>query len=86
MVIEHESYLYAIGEGDALRRSGGDAYLGIASMEWPPVEILRMLCGRNNEGDLIMDGTVNSSYMLKNMDLRPKTSAMANRTQGLARR
>mmetsp|Transcript_11369 Transcript_11369/g.23955 ORF Transcript_11369/g.23955 Transcript_11369/m.23955 type:complete len:177 (-) Transcript_11369:819-1349(-) len=39
-----------------------------------------MLCGRNNESDLIMDGS--NPCSLKIMDMRPKSAAMANRTQG----
>ena len=40
-------------------------------------------CGRNNESDLIIvGGNASSSCLVKIMDMRPKTSAMANRTQG----
>ena len=89
--IEDERYLYAIGEearranleaDDARRRCGEGVDGSISSQERPPVEFLRMLCGRNNESDLIMDTGGNSSCLLKIMDMRPKTSAMANRTQG----
>ena len=77
---EDERYLYAIGE-DAKRATD------LSTTERPPLEFLRMLCGRNNESDLIMEGGTtgsgnNVSCMLKVMDMRPKTSAMANRTQG----
>lgn len=72
--------MYAIGE-DAKRATN------LLTTERPPLEFLRMLCGRNNESDLIMEGGTtgsgnNVSCMLKVMDMRPKTSAMANRTQG----
>lgn len=77
---EDERYLYAIGE-EAKRAND------LSTFERPPVEFLRMLCGRNNESDLIIEGTTTGSgnnpmCMLKVMDMRPKTSAMANRTQG----
>lgn len=77
---EDERYLYAIGE-EAKRAND------MATAERPPLEFLRMLCGRNNESDLIMEGGMtgsgnHSSCTLKVMDMRPKTSAMANRTQG----
>jgi hypothetical protein len=77
---EDERYLYAIGE-EAKRAND------LSTAERPPIEFLRMLCGRNNENDLIIEGTTmgtgnNPMCMLKVMDMRPKTSAMANRTQG----
>lgn len=89
--IEDERYLYAIGEearranleaDEARRRSGMGGEGDSATQERPPIEFLRMLCGRNNESDLIMETAGNSSCLLKIMDMRPKTSAMANRTQG----
>ena len=91
--IEDERYLYAIGEearranleADDVRRQSGDGGVAggtTATIERSPVEFLRMLCGRNNESDLIMEAAGNSPCLLKIMDMRPKTSAMANRTQG----
>lgn len=83
---EDERYLYAIGE-EAKRanlaadaRAEGGVGSGSSAGRYPK-EFLRMLCGRNNESDLIMEGS-NSSCMLKIMDMRPKSAAMANRTQG----
>lgn len=74
--VDDERYLYAIGV-EARRATD------LATKERPPIEFLRMLCGRNNESDLIIDvETGSSSCLLKVMDMRPKTSAMANRTQG----
>jgi len=74
--VDDERYLYAIGV-EARRATD------LATKERPPIEFLRMLCGRNNESDLIIDGgNGSSSCLLKVMDMRPKTSAMANRTQG----
>ncbi|KAL7520904.1 hypothetical protein ACHAWX_005598 [Stephanocyclus meneghinianus] len=82
--MEDERYLYAIGE-EAKRanlaadaRSEGGIGRGTGK---PPKEFLRMLCGRNNESDLILEGA-STSCMLKIMDMRPKSAAMANRTQG----
>ncbi|KAL7536344.1 hypothetical protein ACHAXR_007096, partial [Thalassiosira sp. AJA248-18] len=88
--MEDERYLYAIGE-EAKRanlaadaRAEGGVGGGMPSRGRPPVEFLRMLCGRNNEGDLIMEGGSGggSNCMLKIMDMRPKSAAMGNRTQG----
>lgn len=83
---EDERYLYAIGE-EAKRanlaadaRAEGGVGSGSSAGRYPK-EFLRMLCGRNNESDLIMEGS-NSSCMIKIMDMRPKSAAMANRTQG----
>lgn len=84
---EDERYLYAIGDeakranlaADALAEGGVGGGTGAAGK--PPMEFLRMLCGRNNESDLILEGA-SSSCMLKIMDMRPKSAAMANRTQG----
>ncbi|KAL7449914.1 hypothetical protein ACHAWC_001921 [Mediolabrus comicus] len=82
---EDERYLYAIGEEAKRANLAADARadggVGSGSSHRPPIEFLRMLCGRNNESDLIMEGS-NSSCMLKIMDMRPKSAAMANRTQG----
>ena len=85
--MEDERYLYAIGEeakranlaADA-RNEGGVG--GGTSQGKPPIEFLRMLCGRNNEGDLIIEGNNSSGCMMKIMDMRPKSAAMGNRTQG----
>jgi len=85
--MEDERYLYAIGEeakranlaADA-RNEGGVG--GGTSQGRPPIEFLRMLCGRNNEGDLIIEGNSSSGCMMKIMDMRPKSAAMGNRTQG----
>jgi len=83
---EDERYLYAIGE-EAKRanlaadaRAEGGVGSGSSAGRYRK-EFLRMLCGRNNESDLIMEGA-NSSCMIKIMDMRPKSAAMANRTQG----
>ena len=83
---EDEQYLYAIGE-EAKRanlaadaRAAGGVGGGSDAKNRPPLEFLRMLCGRNNEADLVMDGS--NSCMMKIMDMRPKSAAMANRTQG----
>ena len=74
--VDDERYLYAIGV-EARRATD------LATKERPPIEFLRMLCGRNNESDLIIGGgNASSSCLVKIMDMRPKTSAMANRTQG----
>jgi len=83
---EDERYLYAIGEEAKRANLAADARAegGVgsgSSVGRYPKEFLRMLCGRNNESDLIMEGS-NSSCMLKIMDMRPKSAAMANRTQG----
>jgi myotubularin-related protein 1/2 len=83
---EDERYLYAIGEEAKRANLAADARAegGVgsgSSVGRHPKEFLRMLCGRNNESDLIMEGS-NSSCMLKIMDMRPKSAAMANRTQG----
>jgi len=89
---EDERYLAAIGEdarranlaADA-RREGG---LGKGTPHAPPAEFLRMMCGRNNESDLVLGeggGGTSGSYSgctLKIMDMRPKSAAMGNRTQG----
>ena len=82
--IDDESYLHAIGEEAKRANLAADtrAEGGVGSGTGrPPNEFLRMLCGRNNESDLILEG-VSSSCMLKIMDMRPKSAAMANRTQG----
>ena len=86
--LEDERYLNAIGE-EAKRanlaadaRNEGGVGGGTTPRGKPPVEFLRMLCGRNNESDLIIEGGGNSSCMLKIMDMRPKSAAMGNRTQG----
>jgi len=86
--MEDERYLWAIGEeakranlaADA-RDKGGVGGGSIRHSKKAPLDFLRMLCGRNNESDLIMEGN-NSSCMLKIMDMRPKSAAMGNRTQG----
>jgi len=86
--MEDERYLWAIGEeakranlaADA-RDEGGVGGGSIRHSKKAPLDFLRMLCGRNNESDLIMEGN-NSSCMLKIMDMRPKSAAMGNRTQG----
>lgn len=41
-----------------------------------------MLCGGNNESDLIPRDGEGGQCMLKIMDMRPKSAAMGNRTQG----
>jgi len=48
----------------------------------PSRQFLRMLIGGTNEGDLLSNGPTGPSFGLKIMDLRPKSSAVANRTQG----
>mmetsp|Transcript_14519 Transcript_14519/g.30004 ORF Transcript_14519/g.30004 Transcript_14519/m.30004 type:complete len:435 (+) Transcript_14519:2241-3545(+) len=84
--IEDERYLYAIAEEAKRANLKADARLaggvggGSNGEDRPPTEFLRMLCGRNNESDLIMDGS--NPCSLKIMDMRPKSAAMANRTQG----
>mmetsp|Transcript_4199 Transcript_4199/g.8751 ORF Transcript_4199/g.8751 Transcript_4199/m.8751 type:complete len:242 (+) Transcript_4199:230-955(+) len=84
--IEDERYLYAIAEEAKRANLKADARLaggvggGSKGEDRPPTEFLRMLCGRNNESDLIMDGS--NPCSLKIMDMRPKSAAMANRTQG----
>ena len=85
--LEDERYLNAIGE-EAKRanlaadvRNDGGVGSGTTPRGKPPMEFLRMLCGRNNESDLIIEGGGNSC-MLKIMDMRPKSAAMGNRTQG----
>ncbi|KAL3785704.1 hypothetical protein HJC23_008737 [Cyclotella cryptica] len=82
--IEDERYMYAIGEEAKRANLAADARAegGVGGgISKPPKEFLRMLCGRNNESDLILEGA-SSSCMLKIMDMRPKSAAMANRTQG----
>jgi hypothetical protein len=75
--IEDERYLYAIGEEAKRANLAADARVdgGVGGGTGkPPNEFLRMLCGRNNESDLILEG-VSSSCMLKIMDMRPKVRA-----------
>lgn len=48
----------------------------------PSRQFLRMLIGGTNEGDLLSNGPTGPPFGLKIMDLRPKSSAVANRTQG----
>jgi hypothetical protein len=67
--IEDERYLYAIGEEAKRANLAADARVdgGVGGGGGkPPNEFLRMLCGRNNESDLILEGA-NSSCMLKIM-------------------
>ena len=82
--VEDERYLYAIGEeakranlaADARMEGGVGGGVGTAAKS-APISFLRMLCGRNNESDLIMEkGGSNSGCMLKIMDMRPKSAAM----------
>ena len=87
--VEDERYMHAIGEEAKRANLAADARAeggvgGGTSGTRPPMEFLRMLCGRNNESDLIMEGSGSgsSSCMLKIMDMRPKSAAMGNRTQG----
>lgn len=58
----------------------------------PSTQFLRMLIGGTNEEDLLLlslasinagNGTSSPPFGLKIMDLRPKSSAVANRTQGM---
>ena len=82
--IEDERYLYAISEEAKRANLAADARAdgGVGGGAGkPPKEFLRMMCGRTNESDLILEGA-SSSCMLKIMDMRPKSAAMANRTQG----
>ncbi len=70
------------GVGGGTPMTGGGGARGAAGRgRKVPTKFLRMLCGRNNEGDLIGGGP-NSGCMLKIMDMRPKSAAMGNRTQG----
>ena len=96
---EDERYLYAIGEEAKRANLAADARAeggvgGGGSSGRPPVEFLRMICGRINESDLIpgldgpggggggANGGAGSACMLKIMDMRPKSAAMGNKTQG----
>ena len=82
-----EYYIKMIGECAALANS--QAALNGKLPQRPSIDFLRMLTGGNNSNDLMlesfgrMDGAVfNEKCMVKIMDLRPKSSAMANRTAG----
>jgi len=82
---EDERYLGAIAEG-ALRAnleadSRDEGGVGKGARRAPP-EFLRMLCGGNNEIDLILEGAQRAGCVLKIMDMRPKIAAAGNRTQG----
>lgn len=86
---DDERYLRAIGEEAKRANLAADArdeggVGGGGRRGGVPVEFLRMLCGRNNEGDLVEGtrGGEGSGCMLKIMDMRPKSAAMGNRTQG----
>jgi len=63
------------------RTTGGGARGPKMTKKMPSVQFLKMLIGGTNESDLILERG-SSSCMLKIMDLRPKSSAMANRTAG----
>jgi hypothetical protein len=83
---EDERYLGAIAEGAMRENLAADARdeggVGRGARHGAPLEFLRMLCGGNNEGDLLLEGGQRSGCMLKIMDMRPKIAAAGNRTQG----
>jgi hypothetical protein len=86
---EDERYLGAIAEGAMRANLAADARDegGVGrGRHGAPLEFLRMLCGGNNEGDLLLEGGQRSGCMLKIMDMRPKIAAAGNRTQGEWRR
>ena len=67
--VDDERYLFAISEEAKRANLAADAVVdgGVGGGTGkPPNEFLRMLCGRNNESDLILEGA-NSSCMLKIM-------------------
>ena len=75
--IDDERYLYAIGEEAKRANLAADARVdgGVGGGTGkPPNEFLRMLCGRNNESDLILEGAT-SSCMLKIMVSRHAVTA-----------
>ena len=75
--IDDERYLYAIGEEAKRANLAADARVdgGVGGGTGkPPNEFLRMLCGRNNESDLILEGAT-SSCMLKIMVSRYAVTA-----------
>jgi Myotubularin-related. len=82
-----ELYIKMIGECAALANSQA-----LVSGKFPPrpsIEFLRMLTGGNNSSDFMLESfdrpggaAFNEKCMVKILDLRPKSSAMANRTAG----
>ena len=81
-----EMYIKKIGECAALANT--QAVLSGKMPKRPSTAFLRMLTGGINESDMMLDTACreNAAFtekcMVKILDLRPKSSAMANRTQG----
>mmetsp|Transcript_4348 Transcript_4348/g.8352 ORF Transcript_4348/g.8352 Transcript_4348/m.8352 type:complete len:1261 (+) Transcript_4348:270-4052(+) len=85
--VSDELYIKMIGECAALANSQAAASGKFPTR--PSIDFLRMLTGGNNSSDFMLEsfdrpgGAVfNEKCMLKILDLRPKSSAMANRTAG----
>jgi len=84
--VADEMYIKKIGECAALANS--QAAVSGKLPRRPSIEFLRMLTGGTNASDLMLeafgrDGAAfNEQCMVKIFDLRPKSSAMANRTAG----
>jgi hypothetical protein len=82
-----ELYIKMIGECAALANS--QAAASGKFPQRPSIDFLRMLTGGNNASDFMLESfdrqggaAFNEKCMVKILDLRPKSSAMANRTAG----
>lgn len=82
-----ELFIKNIGECAAF--ANAQAVMKGRFLERPNVAFLKMLTGANNESDLMLEtfadrdlATFSDKCIVKIFDLRPKSSAVANRTQG----
>lgn len=82
-----ELFIKHIGECAALANAQAATKGNV--LEQPNIAFLKMITGGNNESDLMLEKFVESDLvgfsekcLVKILDLRPKSSAVANRTQG----